>query len=180
MAWQKTLHRVLALQNRAKHLESSLHFTEMFENDSLLPSHILQKLNTAKEAKALYIRAQRLCIMFASSVPSSENMDAKQFAHDLQKSIRRISETIKVIDFKASQFGIGGESDIVKRVDTYPPGEMEAYIGADANVAADGEDLDNLKREVKHSLKALADIIEYMERPTLLKIRKEIDKLVNY
>jgi hypothetical protein len=191
MLWQKTLTRVLALQNRAKHMESSLHFTEMF-GKTLLPSHLLNKLNTAKEAKALYIKAQRLCILFATSVPSEDNVDAKQLAHDLNKSIHRISEIIKVIDFKASQFGIGDKPSMTQAPDdelnyrsVNKPKRVsnpddEIHFRVDTGAAEDGISLDNLKHEVKHSLKSLADIIEYMERPTLLKIRKEIDKLVNY
>lgn len=175
MLWQKYLTQILSLQTRGKHLEKSLNFSSLSDRQ-LLPSQLLRKLNTAKEAKVLYTRALRMSRLLEETQDDSNSADIGYIARTLEISVQHINHIIKMIDAKAAQFGIGEEKETPAMSD-----QMETFVGEDANMAEDGSrGLDGLKNELKHSLKALSDIVEYMERPTLLKIRKEIDKLVNY
>lgn len=180
MSWKQFLSPILALQNRAKHTESSIHFTGMFDR-KLLPSQLLHKLSAAKAAKALYVKAHRTCrlVIEMAETAGDDTTDIEHLRHDLEKSIHRVTEIVKILDFKASRFGIGDEKE--EMPSSKPePAQMEAFVGTDANPADDSGHLDDLKNDLKHSLKVLADIVEYMERPTLMKLRKEIDKFVNY
>lgn len=168
--WQKYLTEVIALQNRAHNVEKELRFSRMIKE--LSPSQLAQKMEIAKSAKSLYTKAHRICslLLTLEGVP----VDASRICHRIAGGIRRMDDAIKILDLKAQKYGLKTEEDLEEDAPTLRSPEL-----GDINTADVGSE-DRLRDEVRGSLKALLDIVEYMERPTLLKIRKELDKLVNY
>lgn len=167
MLWKKHLTQVLAFQSRAKQLEEAVKFKQAFNSD-ILPSQLIHKLSVAKHARDLYTKAHRMSALLEETQTEPPPIDIAYLTHSLENSIVRLTDMIRILDQKASKFGVGDEN---------PP----MYSGNDLNASEDNTtNADLLKEEIRHSLKALANILDYMEKPTLLKIRKEIDRLVNY
>ncbi len=165
---------MLALQNRAKNLEDAVKFKRAFDSD-ILPSQLIHKLNVATQAKNLYVKAHRMAVLLEETQDESTTADIAYIKHSLDKSLLRITDMIKILNYKANKFGAGEEKS-----EPLLQSQLNDFSNQDANMAYDDIDVDSLKAELRQSLKALSDIIEYMEAPTLLKIKKELNKLINY
>lgn len=167
--WQKYLPEITALHLRAKSLEENLDVIGTANaRHKLSPSKISAKLELAQEIQKIYTRAHRLCQLVRGV--EDYGMPIKSLDH-LQKSIESGLRHMKdVITFLNKRLDIWGLKE--------PEAEPELIDAAEVDDFAVDED--SLKDELRHSLKALSNIIEYMEKPTLLKIKKELERLVNY
>ena len=168
--WQKYLPQIAALHSRARTLEDALDVMGTAANrHKLSPNQISSKLELAKEIQGIYTRAHRLCALVRGV--EDYGMPVKSLDH-LQKSIESGLRHMKdVITFLNKRLDIWG----LKEPEAEPEVELDAAEADDFAI-----DEDSLKDEVRHSLKALSNIVEYMEKPTLLKIKKELNRLVNY
>lgn len=170
--WQKYLPQIMAFQLRAKQLEDALNAEELMHGRiNISPNQVFKKLDIAHDAKELYIKAHRLCLL----VRGVEDYGAPRSLTHLQKTVelgmRRINDIINLLNNKVNDWGLKNNT---------PSEDMSDFALEDENAVIDEVDSDSLKSELRQTLKALADIIEYMERPTLLKIRKELNRLVHY
>jgi len=183
MLWQKYLTQALALQNRAKLLEGAIKFNQIFEQH-LLPSQLLHKLDVANQAKVLYMKAHRLCVLLEETKDEDAMVDIMHTKFSIENAINRIKGMIKILDSKARAHGAGSsfESEpnfALETLKRQPPLSKGLSFDQDSN-AIDDAGTDKLKLEITQYLKDLSNITSYMEKPMLLQIKKELHRLVNY
>lgn len=170
MLWRQHITQAIAIANRGANLEESLKLASL-DQDS--PSQLARKLQTAIDARLLYAKALRMFTLLQDIQDDEPLFDVKRFRHTIEGSVSRLAGIIEMLHAKLEKWGFGKTDSNARLRQTVDKFE-------DTNTSDDYFDIDALKSELKHSLKALSNIVDYMEKPTLLKIRKEINKLVSY
>ena len=173
--WNTYLTKAIALHARGKNMENSLHFTKLFNKD-LPPSKLAETLQQAQEIKDIYSQAYRMIKLLQDIQPEDSTTDIGHVEHMIESSIRRMDDVLKILNFKARKWGFQEKDDY----EQMPPTVRQDQLPVSKRVPFDNSYADdNLKSQVKHSLQELADVVDYLEKPTLLKIHRML-KLVNH
>jgi hypothetical protein len=182
--WHKHLANTIALHSRGKHMEEVLNYKTL-HGKTLSPSATLIAMERVEEIEKLYAKAYRMCKLLANT-QEDDTVNLAALQDNIESSIRRISDIQNILKIKAKKWGFNDEVPDTQR----SPGVFEDLNAAQDNpymkmqgkpeVMDDSDDVDTMREEIKSALKALLDVIDYMEAPTLSKIQKRLDKLVEY
>lgn len=185
---EKHLSHIIALRERAKNIENTLRLSGILDKyKNLTLSQTLDKYKAATEARQLYKQAFRIAELLKSTAHDEEKHDLERLSHMIASDLRRLNDALKILAHKARKWGFSTED--LNGDEAFMPSkselEPEAFKDIDLTAADDKYETyltdDALKAEVKASLKALMDVVDYMERASLLKIRKDlIDKFSAY
>lgn len=157
---QKYIAQLIAMHSRGKNLEEGLRLKQLFARD-LMPSQLTSKIATAQEAKHLYIKARRLCALLLGMGNDNIKTDLEYWNHIITSSLRRIDDVLTILNDRAQKWGFDEK-----------PSELQ-----DNNVADDADE-DRLRQEIKSAIHDLANILDYMEAPSLKRIQHELNKII--
>jgi len=187
MSWQSHLTNAIILKNKAQTLEQNINFSTLFRSN-LEIGQLVSKLEMAKEAKRLYNQAKRIIALLMSR-DDSDLPDMQRLEHTLNSGVLRTNDMIKIINSKLSKWHLDEEETPETVVMPKFKDDMPEIVRTPSHdeddfdmSAAEDQDfaIDSLRSEVKHSLKALSNIIDYLEEPTLRTIKKELHKIIGY
>jgi len=154
--WNKYLPQIISLKNRAQHIENNLKLHKVFEEIS--PTQLINKQMMAQDAKGLYTKAFRMCLMLQESQEPAPNVDIDAICDNLREGIARMEDALKLLDAKAGKWGLSEHPQAI-------------------NYADDGAS--NLKNKTKHALKALLKIVDELDKSTLIAINKTLSKFID-
>jgi hypothetical protein len=183
-SWQKYLTNIIALHSRGKHIEKTLNFTRIFDKD-MSAGRVVELIARAEEVKGLYTKAYRMCKLLLDSQSKDNTTDIRGIHNTIESSLRRVGDILKILNTKATKWGLGPNEEFLggNEMDWYEPETLRTPLDMassnDMSYVFDEVDEDAyLKEDIKKTLKSLSDIVDYMETPTLAKIKKDLDKLM--
>jgi hypothetical protein len=164
-SWKKHLANVIALHARAKHLEQALHISRLIE-EKLSFGELVRSLGRVEEVLDLYKKAHRMISMLADQEEDQGSLfkesDLSHIKHAIESGISRLHDVVRILNAK-----------MVK----YENNKFDLASANDTNYAA-SMDADALKDEIRSTLEDMSELVEYMEAPSLAKLKKELDKLM--
>lgn len=165
-SWNKHLANIIALHARAKNLEQSLHISRLIE-EKLSFGELVRALARVDEVLGLYKKAHRMVSLLTDQ--QSEDTPFKEsnlsgVKHAIESGISRLHDVVRILNAKMSK---------------YETNRLDLASANDTNYASSMDmDPDLLKDAVRASLQDISDLAEYMEAPSLVKLKKELDKLM--
>ena len=161
-SWNKHLANVIALHARAKHLEQSLHVSRLIE-EKLSFGELVRALGRVEEVLDLYKKAHRMASLLADQETEGnlfQESDLRGIRHAIESGISRLHDVVRILNAKMAK---------------YENNRLDLASANDTNYSMDA---DSLKDEVRSMLEDMSDLVEYMEAPSLAKLKKELDKLM--
>lgn len=109
--WNKHLGNMVAIHSRAKTLSNSIDVNKLLKR-SMSPSEVLEKQTTASDAKKLFQQAYRMCSLLIDHAEEDNNIEiAIKYKASIEKSISRLNFIIKMLEHRATQWGLTSEDD---------------------------------------------------------------------
>lgn len=165
-SWQKHLANVVALHARAKHLESSLRFSRIMDQE-LSIADLIKMLARAEEVMDMYKKVYRMAMLLNDQEDEMGNflkrVDLSAITHAAEAGMSRVNDVIKILNAKIAK---------------YESRRLDVASANDMNYDDSGIATDRLKGAVRETLKDISDLVEYMEQPSLEKLYKQLGKLV--
>jgi hypothetical protein len=163
-SWKKHLANVIALHARAKHLEQSLNVSRLIE-EKLSFGELVRALGRVEEVLDLYKQAHRMVSLLADQEADGglfQESNLSGVKHAVESGVSRLHDLVRILNAK-----------MVK----YENNRLDLASANDTNYAT-SMDADALKDEIRSTLEDMSDLVEYMEAPSLAKLKKQLDKLM--
>jgi hypothetical protein len=163
-SWNKHLANIIALHARAKHLEQSLHISRLIE-EKLSFGELVRALGRVEEVLDLYKKAHRMASLLADQETEGnffKESDLSGVRHTIESGISRLHDVVRILNAKMAK---------------YENNRLDLASANDTNYAT-SIDADTLKDEIRGTLEDMSELVEYMEAPSLAKLKKELDKLM--
>lgn len=163
---KKHLGNIIGLHARAKNLESSLRFSRIMD-EPLSISELIRLLGRAEEVLDMYKQAHRMAVLVNEQESEMGGWlgktDLKPILHATSSGAARVSDIVRILNSKISK---------------YESKKFDMASADDMHFNDSGLQTDLIKDDIKDTLKSIADLVEYMEAPSLMKLQKQLDKLL--